>query len=359
MFQLEDKDLARKIVTSIKKKDVDLRFMHVCGTHQDTLVKHGLDALFRECGIAIRQGPGCPVCVTTPKEIEKVLCLAREDVIITSFGDMLNVPGEKESLRDLAGEGHDIRTVYSIDDAVEIAENNPKREVVFMAIGFETTSPTTAAVIAHDPPANFSILSCHRVIPPALKAIVEMGEIQIDGFIEPGHVSTIIGTTPYEFLSENYHMPQVVAGFEPIDLLMGVWMLVRQIEQGKAKVENEYTRVVKEEGNPKALAIINDVFKTVDGKWRGFPSISNSVMKLRKEYDEYNAEKRFEDKLQKIEEKEFVEPEGCRCGEVLRGLISSQECPLFGTECVPTRPVGPCMVSVEGSCNIEYRYGKM
>ena len=356
MFHLKDKDLAKKIVDDVKKKNLTLRFMHVCGTHQDTLVKNGLDILFKECGIEIRQGPGCPVCVTTPKEIEKILLLARKNKIIATFGDMINVPGEKESLRDLKEEGHDIRMVYSIEDAIKIAEENRDKDVVFMAIGFETTAPTTASVIITDPPPNFSILSCHRLIPPALKAIAEMGELKIDGFIEPGHVSTIIGLMPYEFISEKYKIPQVIAGFEPIDLLMGVWMLVRQIEKGEAIVENEYTRVVKREGNLKALSAINEVFRMEDSKWRGFPVILNSGMKLKKRFEEHDAEKRFEEELQEINEKEFSEPEGCRCGEVLRGLITSEECPLFGKACVPSKPVGPCMVSTEGSCNIEYRY---
>lgn len=358
MFHLKDKDLAKKIVNDIKKKNLNLRFMHVCGTHQDTLVKNGLDVLFKECGIDIRQGPGCPVCVTTAKEIEKIMLLARKNKIITSFGDMINVPGEKESLRDLKGEGHDIRTVYSIEDAIKVAKENKNRDVVFMAIGFETTAPTTASVMLKDPPPNFSILSCHRLIPPALKAILDMGELKIDGFIEPGHVSTIIGLKPYEFISKNYKVPQVVAGFEPIDLLMGVWMLVKQIEKGEAIVENEYTRVVKKEGNPKALAAINEVFKIEDMAWRGFPVIPNSAMKLKKKFEDHDAEKIFEDELQEINEKEFSEPEGCRCGEVLRGIITSEECPLFGKACIPSHPIGPCMVSAEGSCNIEYRYGK-
>ncbi|MCK4433565.1 MAG: hydrogenase formation protein HypD, partial [Methanomicrobia archaeon] len=279
MFHLKDKDLAKKIVDDVKKKNLTLRFMHVCGTHQDTLVKNGLDILFKECGIEIRQGPGCPVCVTTPKEIEKILLLARKNKIIATFGDMINVPGEKESLRDLKEEGHDIRMVYSIEDAIKIAKENRDKDVVFMAIGFETTAPTTASVIITDPPPNFSILSCHRLIPPALKAIAEMGELKIDGFIEPGHVSTIIGLMPYEFISEKYKIPQVIAGFEPIDLLMGVWMLVRQIEKGEAIVENEYTRIVKKEGNLKALSAINEVFRMEDSTWRGFPVILNSGMK--------------------------------------------------------------------------------
>lgn len=356
MFSLKDKKLAEKIVTDIKKSDIKLKFMHVCGTHQDTLVKHGLDALLKKCGIEIGQGPGCPVCVTTPREIGEMLYLARAGKIVTSFGDMMNVPGEEHSLRSMKEEGFDVRTVYGIEDAVKIAHNHPEKEVVFMAVGFETTAPTTASVILNKPPKNFSILCCHRTIPHALKAIVEMGEIKLDGLIEPGHVSTIIGTKPYEFLSKKYKVPQVVAGFEPIDVLMGVWMLIKQIKTGKASVENEYSRVVHPDGNKKAKKAIDDVFEPCDITWRGFPVIEKSGLNLKSKFEEYDARKKFKEDLVEIQQKEFHEPDGCICGELLRGLVTPFDCPLFGQACTPETPIGPCMVSVEGSCNIEYRY---
>lgn len=356
MFSLRDKKLANEIVSKIKKLNVNLKFMHVCGTHQDTLVKNGLDTLLSKCGVQIGQGPGCPVCVTTPREIEEMLLLARKGKIVTSFGDMINVPGEIDSLRSMNEEGYDVRTVYGIEDAVNIAENNKDKEVVFMAVGFETTAPTTASVILKNPPNNFSILSCHRTIPEALKAIIEMGEIKIDGLIEPGHVSTIIGSKPYEFLSKEYKVPQVIAGFEPIDVLMGAWMLVEQIKEGKSIVQNEYTRVVHPEGNVKAQKAIKEVFEDADIKWRGFPVIPKSGLALRQKFEKYDARKKFEDDLVELQDKEFSEPAGCRCGELLRGLITPFECPLFGQACTPETPVGPCMVSIEGSCNIEYRY---
>jgi hydrogenase expression/formation protein HypD len=358
MFSLKDKELAEDIVARIKKLDVDLKFMHVCGTHQDTLVKHGLDVLFKKCGIEIGQGPGCPVCVTTTKEIEEMLLLARNGKTVTTFGDMMRVPGEKYSLQSMKAEGCDVRTVYGIEDAVSIAEKNRSKDVVFMAVGFETTAPTTASVLLKDLPDNFSVLSCHRMIPPALKAILDMGEIKIDGLIQPGHVSTIIGTKPYEFISKNYHVPQVVAGFEPLDLLMGVWMLVEQIKHGTVTVQNEYTRAVHEDGNAKAKKVIDEVFEPGDKKWRGFPVIPQSSLELRKQFGSYDAHKKYEDELEELEDKEFKEPKGCRCGELLRGLLSPQDCPLFGTRCKPDSPVGPCMVSIEGSCNIDYRYAK-
>jgi len=356
VFSLQDKQLASEIVSKIKKLNVSLKFMHVCGTHQDTLVKHGLDSLFSKCGIQIIQGPGCPVCVTTPKEIEEILLLARKGKIVTTFGDMIQVPGKKDSLQNIKAEGADVRTVYGIEDAVQIAKENKNKDVVFMSIGFETTTPMAAAVLLNTPPKNFSILSCHRVVPPALKAIIEMGELKLNGIIEPGHVSTIIGSEPYEFISKDYNIPQVIAGFEPLDLLMGVWMLVEQIENDDPKVENEYLRAVKEEGNVKAQQVVEDVFEPCDVKWRGFPVISGSGLKLRDKFEEYDARKKYEKDLEELKDKEFPEPKGCRCGEVLRGLISSKECPLFGNKCVPNNPVGPCMVSTEGSCNIEYRY---
>jgi len=360
VFSLRDKKLADEIVSKIKKLKVNLKFMHVCGTHQDTLVKNGLDDLLKKCGVGIGQGPGCPVCVTTPKEIEEMLLLAKAGKIVTTFGDMINVPGETNSLYSMRTEGCDVRTVYGIEDAVDIAKKNIDKEVVFMAVGFETTAPTTASVILKNPPSNFSILSCHRTIPKALKAIIEMGEIKLDGLIEPGHVSTIIGTKPYDFLSKDYHIPQVVAGFEPIDLLMAVWMLVQQVEKDEAFVQNEYTRVVRTEGNIKAQQAIKKVFEPRDIKWRGFPVIPGSGLMLRNKFEEFDARKKYEDKLEEIKGKEFLEPKGCRCGELLRGLVVSPfDCPLFGQACTPETPVGPCMVSIEGSCNIEYRYSKL
>lgn len=358
MFSLKDKNLAKDVVSKIKKLNVNLKFMHVCGTHQDTLVKNGLDSLLKQCGVEIGQGPGCPVCVTTPLEIEEMLLLARKGKTVTSFGDMINVPGETQSLRSMKAEGCDVRTVYGIEDAVEIAKKNGDKDVVFMAVGFETTAPTIASVLLKKPPSNFSILCCHRTIPEALKAIIEMGEIKVDGLIEPGHVSTIIGSKPYEFISKDYHVPQVIAGFEPIDVLMGAWMLVQQIEKGEAFVQNEYARVVHKEGNVKAQQAMKKVFKPIDIKWRGFPVIPNSGLALRNDFEKYDARKIYETELEELKEKELIEPKGCRCGELLRGLATPFECPLFGQACTPETPVGPCMVSIEGCCNIEYRYSE-
>lgn len=357
MFRLRDHELSRRIIEKLERMDLELTLMHVCGTHQDTLVRFGLDSEFRRVGIDIRQGPGCPVCVTPPAEIEEVLALASAGVTVAAFGDLMKVPGESGSLNDAKAEGADVRIVLGVDDAVALARRS-KKEVVFAGIGFETTAPTTASALLSDLPDNFSVLSLHRTVPPALEAIATMGEIALDGMIQPGHVSTIIGTRPYEFLSSRYRIPQVVAGFEPLDLMMGVLMLARQVQEGRAEVENEYSRVVREEGNRAALRAMNEAFEASDVVWRGFPVIPGSGLAIRQKLQEHDARRRYEDLLRPVHEREYAEPEGCRCGEMLRGVATSQECPLFGEVCTPDRPVGPCMVSREGSCYISYRYQK-
>lgn len=356
-FKLRDNRLASKILKELGQLELNMTIMHVCGTHQDTLVKHGLEALLRDVGVKIRQGPGCPVCVTTPREIEEILLLAKKGITVTAFGDMIKVPGHSSSLMEAKSRGADVRIVYSVDDAVDISKKTGK-DTVFMSVGFETTSPSTASVIDRGPPDNFYVLPCNRVVPPALDAILSMGEVELDGLIEPGHVSTIIGTHPYEPLSEKYSIPQVVAGFEPLDLLMAVLMLARQFEKGVAVVENEYSRAVNPEGNQKALELMDKVFVPASVRWRGFPVIPDSGRSLSTEYSDHDARVVFDDILSEISDIKFSEPKGCLCGEVLRGLIDSRECPLFGNECTPLNPVGPCMVSSEGGCNIEYRYGQ-
>ncbi|OFV67545.1 MAG: hydrogenase formation protein HypD [Candidatus Syntrophoarchaeum caldarius] len=357
MFRYREKDIAKRILERLKELNLEIRIMHVCGTHQDTLVRFGLSDLLCDAGVEIRQGPGCPVCVTTPMEIDEAITLAMKGKTIATFGDMLRVPGENGSLFDAKAEGCDIRTVYSINESIEIAKKIEK-DLVFMAIGFETTAPSTASTILNNPPENFSVLTCHRAIPPAMEVLLKMGELKIDGFIDPGHVSTIIGTKPYELISQKFNVPQVIAGFEPLDLLMGVYMIARQIKNGEARVENEYTRVVKEEGNKKALKVMDEVFRQSDLGWRGFSVIPESGFSLKEEFERYDSRKRFEDELKELQQREFKEPEGCKCGEVLRGIIYSDECPLFGGACTPQHPVGPCMVSREGSCNILLRHGR-
>ncbi len=352
---MHDKENAtRALVDRIKELNVEMRVMHVCGTHQDTIVKNGLEELLKRAGIEIIQGPGCPVCVTTTKEIEEAIALARDGKTLATFGDMMRVPGEKCSLMDARAEGCDVRVVYSVEDCLKIATNE-KKEVVFMAIGFETTAPSTAYVLGSEPPENFSVLSCHRLIPPAMSALLRMGEVRIDGFIDPGHVSTIIGMKPYESVTEEYKIPQVIAGFEAYDVLLACYMLALQFKNRTSKVENEYKRAVRHDGNDTALKLINEVFKKRTEKWRGFPEIENSVLAPRE--CDHDARRIYEDALEDIKSREFVEPEGCRCGDVLRGIIKSWDCPLFGKACRPDKPVGPCMVSREGSCNISFRHG--
>jgi len=354
MMQLDDEKIARKIVEKLKELDIHITVMHVCGTHQDTLVKHGLDVLFRSVGIDVRQGPGCPVCVTTPKEIEEALALARAGKTVAVFGDMARVPSKTGSLLKARAEGADVRIVYSIDDAVKIAEKG--REVVFVGVGFETTAPSTAVTILNTKNTNFSVLSCHRIVPPALEALIRMGETKLQGLIEPGHVSTIIGMKPYQKLASDFKIPQVIAGFEPLDLLMGVYMLAEMIKEGRVEVKNEYTRVVRAEGNLRAQKVMAEVFKAVDVPWRGFPVIAQSGLEIADRFEEFNARKKYEDILEEVAAQEFGEPPGCRCAELLRGLCEPRDCPMFGRACTPEHPVGPCMVSFEGGCAIEWNY---
>ena len=358
MFKLRDERLAAKIIAEIRKRDVRMTVMHVCGTHQDTLVRHGLDEVFLDLGIDVREGPGCPVCVTTTREIEEVRALAAAGKTITVYGDMLRAPGEKGSLADIRADGADVRVVYSVEDAIHMAKNEPNRDFVFFGVGFETTAPATGMAVLSGPPDNFSVYSVHKLTPPAIRGIAELGEVRLDGIILPGHVSAIIGKGPWEFASKEFGMPQVIAGFEPLDLLMGIFMLIKQKEEGRAEVEIEYNRVVKPEGNLMAQKVLSDVFRTVDTEWRGFPVLKGSGMELREKYDDNNARKIYEDVLEPLKDREFKDPPGCRCGEVIRGVIHSWECPLFGKACTPSKAVGPCMVSTEGACSIEYKFGK-
>jgi hydrogenase expression/formation protein HypD len=355
MFRFRDREMSGRILRRLEEMDLSLTLMHVCGTHQDTLVRFGLDSEFKRVGVDIRQGPGCPVCVTPPVEIEEILAIARSGATVAVFGDVMKVPGEKESLNDARADGAKVKVVFGVDDAVDLARRTDG-EVAFMGIGFETTAPTVASALLSGPPDNFSVLSCHRVVPPALRAISDMGEIRLHGMIQPGHVSTIIGTRPYEFLAEERKIPQVVAGFEPLDLMMAVYMIARQVKEGRATVENEYSRVVHADGNPAALKAMSEAFRPSDVPWRGFPVIEGSGLEIRPSLDDHDARKRFEDILRPVHAAEHKEHAGCRCGEMLRGILTSEECPLFGGRCTPSTPIGPCMVSREGNCHISYRY---
>ncbi|MBE2900310.1 hydrogenase formation protein HypD [Methanothermobacter thermautotrophicus] len=344
------KNLSRELVSRIQEISRPVKIMHVCGSHEHTIMQHGVRSLLPE-EVEVVAGPGCPVCCVPAREIDECIELARQGVTITTFGDMLRVPGSRGSLADARADGADVRIVYGVSNAVEIARKLD-REVVFMAAGFETTAPTTASEILSGPPENFSVLSCHRLIPPALRFLIESGEVNLNALIEPGHVSTIIGMKPYEPFSRDYGIPQVIAGFNPLDILMAVYMILRQIERGEAKVENEYKRAVRPEGNLKAQRAMDEVFYVTEREWRGFPVIPESVYEIRDEFSEFNAREKFD-----IDVEDTVDtPAGCICGAVLRGVARPEECKLFRTECTPTSPIGACMVSREGTCNIAYRY---
>ncbi len=357
MFKYRDEETAKAILEKIREMDANYKFMHVCGTHQDTIVRFGLEEMLADVGIEICQGPGCPVCVTTSQELADAITLARNGVTVTAFGDMMRVPTSIGSLFDAKADGADVRIVYSIEDAVRMAREQTK-PLVFVSVGFETTAPSTCVPLQKgNLPDNFSIYSCHRVCPPALEAIFNMGETKVNGFIMPGHVAVITGLDIFYPFAEIYHMPQVVAGFEPLDILMSVYMLCKQIKEGRAEVENEYTRLVREHGNPIARKLMEDTFDNVDRAWRGFPVIEKSALALKPEFAKYDANVVHADILAKTPNVED-EATGCRCGEVLRGLIKSEDCPMFGTACKPMSPRGPCMVSAEGNCSIAYRFSK-
>lgn len=342
--------MSKEIIKRIEKIATPIKIMHVCGSHEHTIMENGIRTLLPE-EVQIVAGPGCPVCCVPSREIDESLELIEKGVTITTFGDMLRVPGSKSSLANVKAEGADVRVVYGINKAVEIAEKEDN-EVAFIAAGFETTAPTTASEILSNPPENFSVLSCHRIIPPAIDFLINSGETNLDGLIEPGHVCTIIGTKPFEYFSTEYGIPQSVAGFNPLDILMSIYMILRQVKQGKPRIENEYNRAVKEEGNIIAQEAMVDVFKVESREWRGFPKIPDSVLEFKKEFDMWNARKRYDIEVKDVK----VAPEGCICGPILRGIARPEDCKLFRSECNPLHPIGACMVSKEGTCNIAHRY---
>lgn len=330
-----------------------IRIMEVCGTHTVSIFKGGIKSLLPD-SIRLISGPGCPVCVTSIEDVDKAIELARKDnVILTTFGDMMRVPGSSSSFQEERAKGRDIRIVYSPTDTLKIAEENPDWKVVFFATGFETTSPSVA-VLAKEALRlnNFFIYSVHKLIPPALSALIEDTEVNVDAFIMPGHVSTILGTLPYIFIAEKYKKPCIITGFEPMDILESIYMIVKQVAEDRSEVEIQYRRAVRKEGNPKAVTILNEVFEPADSNWRGIGVIPNSGLKLRKRFEKIDAEKVFD-----ISVISSPEPKGCSCGEVLRGIKIPPECKLFAKVCTPEHPIGACMVSSEGSCAAYYKYG--
>jgi len=318
------------------------------------MVEHGLRSLLPS-NVEVRSGPGCPVCVTSPEEIDAAVEFSqRPRTVVTTFGDMLRVPSSAFSLAEIRAKGGNVRVVYSIHDAVSLARSDPSNEYVHFAIGFETTAPTTAAELLSGCPGNFSVICSHRLIPPAMEHLLKMGEIRINGFICPGHVSTIIGSDPYQPISEEYKVPQVIAGFEPIDVLIAVAMIIRQVNEGRAQVQNEYTRSVRSSGNVKAKEAMAKAFSVRDSEWRGIGTIRRSAFGLREELSQHDAFKKFGLGRRMA----YEIPAGCRCGEVLRGLLYPEQCPLFNKACTPAHPIGPCAVSREGACYISMRTPK-
>ncbi|MFX1258073.1 MAG: hydrogenase formation protein HypD [Promethearchaeota archaeon] len=353
---LKSKVFADKIIKSIKilMKDLNksIKIMHVCGTHEHTISKFGLRSLLPK-EIEIVSGPGCPVCVCPAVDIDKVIELGkREDTIITTFGDMIRVPASNMSLAELKAEGANIRVVYSPNDAIKIAKRTPDKEIIFFAIGFETTVPLIGYEIKKNPPANFSIICAHKLIPAALELLMSIDQLNINGFISPGHVSTIIGIEPYKLFSDAYHVPNVITGFEPNDVLLAILMLLKQIKNKKYETLNEYSRVVKPEGNVVAQKVISEVFKPISSPWRGLGRILDGGLAIRKKYENYDAEKKFNIKI----ENSIDIPPGCSCHLIMTGKLYPYECKLFKKSCTPINPIGPCMVSMEGTCSIYYKY---
>ena len=338
--------------------DDRFKFMEVCGGHTHTIYRHGIEHMLPP-SVELVHGPGCPVCVIPMGRIDDAISVARTPgVIFTSFGDMMRVPGSAGNLLQAKAEGADVRFVYSPLDALRLAVENPDRDVVFFAVGFETTAPSTAITLrqARDRGVmNFSVFSNHVTIVPPIKAILESPDLRLDGFLGPGHVSTVVGQRPYRFVPAQYHKPLVTAGFEPLDILQAIVMLLEQIRSGRCEVENQYRRVVAEDGNGRALALLGEVFELRPHfEWRGLGFISQSGLKLRPELAAWDAELRFE-----VPGVRVADPKACQCGEVLKGVIKPWECKVFGTACTPETPIGTCMVSSEGACAACYNFGRL
>ncbi|WP_155375717.1 hydrogenase formation protein HypD [Catellatospora vulcania] len=333
------------------------KFMEVCGGHTHTIYQHGLEDYLPE-QVELVHGPGCPVCVIPMGRVDDAIAIAkRPEVILTSFGDMMRVPGGDGSFLDAKAAGADIRMVYSPLDALKIARQHPDRQVVFMAIGFETTAPSTAVTVLRakaEGLANFSVFCNHVTILPAIKAILDSPDQRLDGFLGPGHVSTVIGCEPYRFIAEQYAKPLVVAGFEPLDILHSIDMLLAQLAEGRCEIENQYSRVVTWDGNPTALKVLGDVLELRPFfEWRGLGFISHSALRLTEAYADFDAERRFD-----VPGVRVADPQSCQCGEVLKGVLKPWECKVFGTACTPETPIGTCMVSPEGACAAYYNFGR-
>jgi len=355
---LMDKNI-KYIVESLNKSRASdgVSIMEVCGTHTMVISRYGLRQIIPET-INLISGPGCPVCVTPASDIDTILEITENyDISLFTFGDMLHVPGSKSSLYDKKSEGKDIKICYSPSDALNFAKKNPSRKVILLAIGFETTIPLTSVIIKRaytEKINNFFIYNVHKLIPEALETLLKDEHVKIDAFLCPGHVSAIIGSIPYKSIAEKYRVPCVISGFEPFDILESIDMIIKQIKDDRYDVQIQYNRVVREEGNPAAIKLIYEVFDKTDSVWRGLGNIPDSGLKLKEDFLRFDAKIHFP--VKKIKSKE---PPGCRCGDVLKGIKKPFECKLFSKVCRPDNPVGPCMVSSEGSCAAYYRYEKL
>jgi hydrogenase expression/formation protein HypD len=347
--------LARQIASLTTRH---VKIMEVCGGHTHTIFKYGIEELLPS-NIDLIHGPGCPVCVIPLGRVDDAISIAtRPEVIFTTYGDMMRVPGSRTNLIQAKALGADVRMVYSPLDALKLARQHSQRQVVFLGLGFETTAPATAITLlnaAKEGIDNFTVFCNHVMIVPALKAMLDSPDLKLDGFIGPGHVSTVIGTRPYEFVVRDYQKPVVVSGFEPLDLLQGIYMVARQVTEGRAEIENQYPRAVSRDGNAKALDALIEVFEPREFfEWRGLGSIARSGMKLREKYAAFDAEVRFS-----VPGVRIADPKACQCGEILKGVKNPWECKVFGTACTPETPIGSCMVSSEGACAAYYNYGRL
>jgi len=335
-----------------------LQLMEVCGGHTHSIFKYGIEQMLPDA-IELVHGPGCPVCVLPMGRVDDCVALAEHpNVIFTTFGDAMRVPGSRKSLLQAKAEGADVRMVYSPMDALELARRHPDRELVFFAMGFETTMPSTALTVLRAEAEhidNFSVFCNHITIIPTIKAILDSPEMTLDGFLGPGHVSMVIGLAPYRFIADHYRKPMVISGFEPLDILQSVWMVLKQLAEGRCEVENQYQRVVPDDGNNPALQAVHRVFELREFfEWRGLGSIDHSGVRLREAYARFDAERRFA-----VPNLKIADPKSCQCGEVLKGVIKPWQCKVFGTACTPETPLGSLMVSSEGACAAVYNYGRI
>jgi hydrogenase expression/formation protein HypD len=355
--EFRDKDLVRDLVPRLGQLALGpATIMEVCGTHTMAAARFGLKSLLPP-QVSLVSGPGCPVCVTAQEDLDGFLALGKEPgIILSSFGDMLRVPGTATSLEKERAAGAAVKVVYSPLDAVDLARQEAGKQVVFFGVGFETTMPATAMAVqlaAADKLPNFSVFCVHKTMPAALRALLAAGEVKVSGLLCPGHVTTIIGASAYDFIPREFDLPCAVTGFEPLDLLLGIESILHQIFQGQARVDNVYPRAVQVQANPKAQALLTEVFAPADAKWRGLGVIPGSGVTIREKYGQFDARTRFAAVLAQVPP---PPPSPCRCGEVLRGVLRPKECPLFHQACSPAHPLGPCMVSSEGACAAVYRY---